>query len=510
MRRLDLRSGRWLAALLGLLTALSGCAGGGRPAARPGPPAAAPAPDSAALRIEEFRRAADSLLADSLLDQASCGVCILSLDSGREVYSRHPSALLVPASVNKLFVAVAALRSLGPAHRFRTAVYGAGPGPRGVMPGPLYLKGFGDPDLKASDLEALAFRLRALGLKRVEGGLVVDAFHFDTTSFGYGWMWDEGPYAYNAPISALSLEGNTFELGVRPGGARGAPVRAEFRRASSYLRLENRAVTARPGTKGRLRAGREPGPSWDLVKLSGTMALDGGVEYLARTVTRPALYCGTVFKELLAASGITVAGAVSQGPVPGEAPELAWHLSPPLYQLLRFMNKESDNFTAEMIYRLLEAGGRADSASLPGDELPERTAPGRLLQVLEELGFRPGDIRLADGSGLSRYNLCSPEQLVRVLQLAYADPFIRPELLATLPISGTDGTISRRMAGEQRGLVRAKTGTLTGVSSLAGFAFAPQGRAYCFAVMFNHYTARASGVRSVQDSLIARLLAIAP
>ena len=500
--------GAWL---LTMLLALGCATGGGERAARETSPSALPA-DSSLFRLERFRLMADSLLADSLLEGANCGVYIVELDSGREVYSRNHESLLTPASVNKLFVAAAALKALGINHRFRTAVCGDTLRmAQGVLKGNLYLKGYGNPDLSKSDLEALAFRLRASGLRWVTGNLVADPSHFDTTSFGYGWMWDEGPYAYNAPISALSLNGNTFELGVRPGPAKGSPVRAEFRLPSSYLALENKATTTKAGARGRLKADREPGPKGDKVKLSGTMPLDGGVDYLVRTVTRPALYCGTVFREVLSASGIVVSGPVAVGAAPEGLPELTWHLSPPLYQIVRLMNKDSDNFTAEMIYRQLESAARPpEGDSLPSEELSAMTT-SRLMEVLKKMGFGEADLRMVDGSGLSRYNLCSPEQLVRVLKLVYQDPALRPELLASLPVSGTDGTMYRRLAQEEyRGLVRAKTGTLTGVSSLAGFAFSPGGRSYCFAIMANNYTSRAAAVRAVQDSLLARLLAEAP
>jgi D-alanyl-D-alanine carboxypeptidase/D-alanyl-D-alanine-endopeptidase (penicillin-binding protein 4) len=204
------------AAALSLLAL--GCAtGAGERAAREALSPALPA-DSSLLRLERFRLMADSLLADSLLEGANCGVYIVELDSGREIYTRNHESLLIPASVNKLFVAAAALKAFGLHHRFRTAVCGdTQQMVQGVLKGNLYLKGYGNPDLKKSDLEALAFRLRASGLRRIIGDLVADPSYFDTTSFGYGWMWDEGPYAYNAPVSALSLDKNTFELGVRPG-----------------------------------------------------------------------------------------------------------------------------------------------------------------------------------------------------------------------------------------------------------------------------------------------------
>jgi len=459
--------------------------------------------DSFQLRREALHASIDSILSDSLLSQANRSVYIISLDPESEIYSLNRSSLMMPASVNKLFVTAAAYRLLGIGYRFRTAVYGDSIGPSGSIKGNLYIKGFGDPDLRTADLEALAYRLRAMGLRIVRGDLVADAGYFDTASYGQGWMWDEGPFAYNAPISALSLNSNTFEIGLRPGIRTGRRPAAELYPRTSYLKLENRAVTVGAGNNSRIKADRQFTGSGDLVIITGTMALDRGADYLVRTVTSPPLYCATVFKEVLADNGIKVMGNAVVGPTPAGIPELTWHVSPPLHQIIREMDKESDNFTAEMLYRQLSVGRDSLTADTSGSD--------RLGTMLKAMGFGEETYRLADGSGLSRYNLCSAEQLVKVLDSVYRDPMLRPELLTSLPIAGTDGTMSRRLVGEEyRGLIRAKTGTLTGVSSLAGFAFRPNNKTYCFAIMFNNYTSKANSVRALQDSIVARLVDIAP
>lgn len=493
---------RLIFAIISGLALLAGCVHRGRPEASVLQMSFAVA-DSFQIKREALNRAIDSLLSDSLLFQANRAVYIISLDSNREIYSLNHSSLMMPASVNKLFVTAAALRQLGVSHRFRTAVYGDSIDGLGRIKGDLYLKGFGDPELKAADLEALAYRLRAMGLKQVSGDLVADAGYFDTTSFGYGWMWDEGPYAYNAPVSALSLNRNTFEIGLRPGARPGRRPRAELNPRTAYLSIDNKAITVRAGNKARIRADRSFAGAGDLVSITGSMAADQGVSYLLRTVTNPALYCGTVFREALVASGIKISGEVRAGATPPEKPELTWHASPPLYQIIRSMNKESDNFTAEMIFRQL--GNGRDSLS------PDSLQNNRLTEMLKNMGFGGESFRIADGSGLSRYNLCSAEQLVRVLSETYRDPALRPELLTSLPIAGTDGTLAKRLMEDQhKGIIRAKTGTLTGVSSLAGFVSGPKNKTYCFAVMFNNYTSKANEVRALQDSIVARLIMAAP
>jgi len=483
------------------LASAAGC-GGGRVLIAPAQSFSAAA-DSFNLRREALQQAIDSILSDSLLFQANLAVYIISLDPEREIYSLNHSSLMMPASVNKLFVSAAAFRQLGVNYRFQTSIYGDSIDNLGRIKGDLYLKGFGDPELKAADLEALAYRLRAMGLKQVSGDLIADAGYFDTTSFGYGWMWDEGPYAYNAPVSALSLNRNTFEIGLRPGARPGRIPRGEINPRTAYLSIDNKATTIKAGNKARIKADRSFTGAGDLVSITGTMAADEGTSYLVRTVTNPPLYCGTVFREALVRNGIQVMGTVKIGTVPSDKPELSWHASPPLYQIIRGMNKESDNFTAEMLFRQL-GNGQDSITSDPAKN-------NKLTEMLKDMGFGEESFRIADGSGLSRYNLCSAEQLVKVLTEVYRDPALRPELLASLPIAGADGTLSRRlMEDEYKGIIRAKTGTLTGVSSLAGFVSSPNNKTYCFAIMFNNYTSKANAIRALQDSIVARLIRATP
>lgn len=487
-------------ALLSLLAALSaGCAGGRhqlRTEARLLPPS-----DSSAIKIELLAARLDSILADTLLGQAQYGIYIVDAGDGRPVYARNFQQLLVPASANKLFVTALALRRLGPHHRFTTAVWGDSLEVGGRLRGDLYLIGSGDPSLTTAGLEELAFRLKAAGLERVNGRLILDAGAFDTTRYGPGWMWDEGPYAYNAPISALSVNRNTFELGLSAGKKPGDKVRVSLRPSSPYFKLDNQGVTAFPGVKRSLRIDRRQEAGGETVSITGTLPAEGSPYFVTRSVADPVRYCGRLFLEALRRQGIMVVGGLGIGRAPSGLMALAEIGSKPLYAILQDMNKESDNFTAEMLYRSLMSNGPSPQ---PSDSAQDMEA------MMASLGFSPGSYRIVDGSGLSRYNLCSPQQLVAVLMDLYRDETIRPELLASLPIAGADGTLGSRMNGEMRLRARAKTGTMTGISSLAGFAFGDNGRGYCFALMFNNYTCGAPAIRALQDRMVAELVSRSP
>jgi D-alanyl-D-alanine carboxypeptidase/D-alanyl-D-alanine-endopeptidase (penicillin-binding protein 4) len=486
-----------------LALALGGCAGGRRPVRSGGP--ASIITDSSAQRRESFAARLDSLLADTLLAQAQFGIFIVDASNGRPVYGRNFQRLLVPASVNKLFITSLALRRLGPQFRFTTAALGDSIDGRGLMRGDLFLVGSGDPSLTTAGLDEMAFRLRSAGLEKVSGKLVLDPGAFDTTKYGPGWMWDEGPYAYNAPISALSVNRNTFEIGISAGAKPGDRLKVSLSPSSVYFKLDNQGVTAFSGVKRSLKASRRQDGESEAITVVGVLSREESPQYLVRSVSDPIRYCGRLFREALRRQGITVAGGTVVGRAPQGLATLAALQSRPLYSILQDMNKESDNFTAEMLFRAITAGDK----NTGGNGSLEYS--GSMEAMMAGLGFGPGSHRIVDGSGLSRYNLCSPQQLVTVLMDMQKDESISTEFLVTLPVAGADGTLEKRMNGQ--GLqyrVRAKTGTMTGVSSLAGFALGSGGRRYCFALMFNNYTCGAGAIRGLQDRILAELISVSP
>ncbi|MBI4727090.1 D-alanyl-D-alanine carboxypeptidase/D-alanyl-D-alanine-endopeptidase [candidate division TA06 bacterium] len=485
-----------------LVLGLAGC--GGHSVVKQEPLTATIVPDSMAIKRARLASGIDSLLADSSLWQAQCGLYLIELNGSHPLYARNQDQLFIPASVNKIFTTAAALYDLGPSRQFMTAVYGDSLWIGGKLKGDIYLKGFGDPLLSYSDLEALAFRLKSRGITQISGDLLADASYLDTVKYGAGWMWDEGPHAYNAPISALSCNQNIFETSLRPSSKVGRQASVNVSPDLPYLNIQNRVVTSRSGVKRKIKAERTHYNGKDIFTLTGHLPQDDSVQYNSFSVSEPALYCGALFVQALQKQGIKFNGRVKKGETPEALTCLAWHNSPPLYAMIQKMNKESDNFIAEMLFRQVSkdssAFGSPDSDTLNGVE-----------ENLHRMGFVPGSFRVADGSGLSRYNLCYPRQVAEVLTTLYNDPLLQTELLEALPVAGVDGTLYRRMQNGGAPIkVRAKTGTMTGVSCLAGFAFSPGRKVYCFAMMFNNYPGKATEVRRIQDAILGRLLEIAP
>jgi D-alanyl-D-alanine carboxypeptidase/D-alanyl-D-alanine-endopeptidase (penicillin-binding protein 4) len=452
-------------------------------------PAARISPYSSS-KIKKLSSLIDEVLNDILLKYATCGVYIVSLNTGQILYEKNSSKLLLPASNMKLITAFAALKTLGPSYKFETHFYID-------SVGNLYIKGYGDPTLSYKDLLLVGERLKAKGLKEVEN-VVVDDFFFDSLRLGPGWMWDEGPYPYTARIGALSLSGNVVEVWVRPGDREGNKVRVSLIPPTKCIDLEINAITLPEDSVGEIIVDR-------IFDEKNVIIVEGGIPFLSppkvfyRNIEEPALYTGSVFKEILEMEGICVKGIVLRDSVPDFSELLYIHRSPPLSEIVMELNKVSSNFIAEQILKTL-------GAIVFGP--PGTWEKGRkvILNFLQEMGLDSLSTRIVDGSGLSRYNLLSAAHIVDILVKAAKDFTVFPEFTASLPIGGIDGTLSLRMQDTLlRGKVRAKTGTLWGVSSLSGYVESRNNDIIVFSILINNFLCSEDEVRRLQDKIVGIL-----
>ena len=208
-----------------------------------------------------------------------------------------------------------------------------------------------------------------------------------------------------------------------------------------------------------------------------------------------ALACGYLLKNELIEKGIEVTGDVVPGTVPLGATTVAEHLSPPLADIIKLMNKPSDNWIAELLFKTIGAEVMGE----PGTWQKGRDAVDAFL---EEITGEPPVHRFVDGSGLSRYNLLNVELLTQLLVYMYQDFELMPEYLASLPVAGVDGTLRNRMQGVYaEKMLRAKTGTLSGVSALAGYAVTADDEVFAFGILISHYVGSAVPARDIQDKI---------
>jgi PBP4 family serine-type D-alanyl-D-alanine carboxypeptidase len=449
---------------------------------------------------EPVRRLQDeieTILGDPALGAATVSVKVVSLVSGEAVYEKNASKLHHPASTMKLLTAAAALARLGPNFRFHTTLYADAVEP-GRVKGNLYIKGRGDPLFAIGDLRKLAAELSAMRVICVTGDIVVDETFFDAVRWGSGWMWDDGPIGgYYPHFSALTINRNGALAKIQPGEAVGDLVNVSLEPPTRYVEIINEATTVSSSDPARLDLKRDM--NGNRLNVSGTMRIDGAPSYRTVDVVEPALYCGALLKEALATEGVEVRGEIRYGAAPVSATEIADHQSPPLSRIVFEMNKSSDNLVAEL---LLKAIG-AEVKGAPGTSEKGLQAVGELL---EGMGHKAAYYSLADGSGVSRYNLTTATLLVDTLAYTYRNFQAMPEYLASLPIAGVDGTLESRMKDTAAmGHLRAKTGTMRGVTTLAGYVTTADAELLAFAILISDYVGSSRPMRAAQDAIGARL-----
>lgn len=430
--------------------------------------------------------------------RAYWGLHVVSLETGRVLFTANADKWFVPASTAKLFTAALALDVLGPDFRIRTSVYAdARPDAAGTLAGDLRLFGRGAPDFHVAAAggdwdRALAPLVEAAvraGVKHVQGGLLADASFFRGPAVGSGWEHDDLGWYYAAEVSALSVNNNALEVVARPAARPGLPAEVFLYPSTPYLSVSNRLLTVAAGGPRRVVFHRDP--QANVVHVRGTLPVDGQAASQAVSVRRPALWLGEEFKRALQRRGVTVRGRVRVVEAPPEASsppstnrwvELGACESAPLRELLPAMLKPSQNLHAQLWLLQAGAAGRAEP-----EETSEQAGLRALAAFLQRAGIAVGEARLEEGSGLSRHNAVTPRALVRLLEFMARHPHAAV-FREALPVAGVDGTLRLRLRGTPaEGKVRAKTGSLDLVHALAGHVTSAAGEPLVFALLLNQY-----------------------
>jgi D-alanyl-D-alanine carboxypeptidase/D-alanyl-D-alanine-endopeptidase (penicillin-binding protein 4) len=443
----------------------------------------------------------DGALGDPSLAGAKIGIAVADVESGKTLYAKNDGERFNPASNVKLFTTASALALLGPEYRWKTVVYADGPLAGGELRGRLFLKGHGDPTLVIEDLWRLVTDLYAAGLRRVAGELAVDDTFFDDVRLGPGFDQKQEDLPFRAPNGALSLNYNAVSVRVLPGAGDGAPARVVIDPQTAYFTIVNEARTVAAGRTAITVESREVPDHTEILVRGRIRAGDGGQVQLKR-VAHPDLYAAWAFRELCARRGIKISGGVVRAAAPATARALSAHYSQPLGVAVRDVNKHSNNFMAEQILKTLgaETGGRPGTWQKGVDAVAA---------FLEKLGIARADYRMTNGSGLYDSNRFTPAQLVTLLRTAAKDFRFAADFMGSLALAGADGTIGHRMEGSlAERFVRAKTGTLAGVSCLAGYAGAPGRAPIAFAIFMNNVSDSGTpGARRAQDQIAEALVA---
>lgn len=434
---------------------------------------------------DQLGRDLNGILADPRLRNAQAGLVVRDAASGEVVFSSGSASRAQPASNLKALTTALAMDVLGPEHRWRTDVLTDGVRIGNTVRGNVYLRGSGDPTTSPKDYRDLAATLAASGIKVVTGALVVDDTAFDKQPYALGWAWDDEPYAYNAETSALTLSpdpefsAGTILVRTKPGAA-GKPVQVELDPPNSHVKVVNTATTGAGG----IAVDREHGTNVITVSGASTVPTEHTV-----TVHDPTGLVADVFRSALRDKGVFIVGGTESRAVPAKAQPVASHDSMPLREMIRPLLKDSNNMLAEV---LVKTAGRSWHGGLAA-----------LRPKLAGLGIDPATLYVEDGSGLSRMDQMSPDQLSSLLVAARTKPWFS-DWYEALPIAGVDGTLVNRMKGTKAEKnVHAKTGSMTGVTALSGYVTTADGRQLVFSIVFNNFIP--ASLKSVEDRIVIRL-----
>ncbi|MEC4818441.1 MAG: D-alanyl-D-alanine carboxypeptidase/D-alanyl-D-alanine-endopeptidase [Scytonema sp. PMC 1069.18] len=434
----------------------------------------------------------DAIINRPLFRRARWGILVQPLSSNQTLYSHDAQKYFIPASTTKLLTTAAALQQLGSDFRIRTSVYSDGNGGLRVV-------GRGDPSLSDTQLAALAKQLNEKGVKVVRR-LYADDSYIRGAIVHPSWEWEDIQSDYGAPVNSFMLNQNVFSLKLLPQTA-GRPVKVVWTdpdEARQWLTI-NQALTTAENQPRFVNITRDfKGRN---LYIEGQLPVNSEPASVDLPVLEPVDYFLRRFRRALAAEDIRVVEPFGLALVTKSEQELAFVESPPLKELISQTNVNSNNLFAESLLRALAI------KKLPKSTTQSSADAGLevIKTTLTQLGVDSTGYSIVDGSGLSRKNLISPETLVQTLQVMTKSP-VAEIYRASLPVAGKTGTLTNRFRNTPaEGIVQAKTGTMTGVVSLAGYINVPKYSPVVFSIMVNQTEQPASIVRKAMDEIVVTL-----
>jgi serine-type D-Ala-D-Ala carboxypeptidase/endopeptidase (penicillin-binding protein 4) len=476
--------------------ALLGCAKSG-PQTTPGGASAARS------GLEQLRRDITQATQAPGVQRGVWGVVVHSLDRNERLFELQPDILLVPASVAKLVAVATAAEAVGWDYRYETTLQSTGMVSDGVLVGDLLAVGSGDPTIggrAGEDLSRWVVAVREAGIRRIEGRVIGDDNAVDEPRPQLAWAWDDLGNTSGALFGALNFAENKMTVTVTPGPAPGSPSALGVDPLGSSRPLANRVVTAAMGTVQQLWAEQRPGEPF--LTVAGSIPAGAPPARLTVAVGNPTFWFATALRNRLLNEGIEVTDEawdiddVMPPPDRGRMQLLFTHRSRPLRDIVQPLLKDSINLYAEAVMRLNAA---------PGPPATNDAALEGFGKRLTAWGIPAQSQQLVDGSGLSRRDTVSVRTVLTVLQRMH-DPAGASPFVTALPVAAVDGSLSQRMQNTSAaGNVRAKTGTMSNIRSLAGYVNTQDGETLAFVAIVNNFEGTGAAANQALDAIAVRL-----
>jgi D-alanyl-D-alanine carboxypeptidase/D-alanyl-D-alanine-endopeptidase (penicillin-binding protein 4) len=425
------------------------------------------------------------------------------------IYQRNEQKSFMPASNMKLFTTSAALTSLTPDFRYTTTLIADGSIKGGLLDGDLILKGSGDPTISGrynggkvtETFEQWADSAKAKGIREIKGNLVGDDNCFDEDFYGDGWDANYETDWYAAQFGGIMFNDNCVDMTVVAGDSIGAPAKVSWIPDTKYVSVLNETVTAAPESSYYISFYRERGSN--IIHVRGRFPVNKPTWNESIAIDNPTLYAMTVLKEVFEAKGIKVDGtakdidAFKTPPTYTATTQIASFTSIPLSDIVKTINKPSQNLYAEQLFRTMGMVFYKQGGMTTGRYVAH--------PIFSRWGMDTTRLQVVDGSGLSRLNLVSPSNIVGLLTGMYQGKYFQP-FYESLPIAGVDGSLKNRMKGTKaENNVHGKTGFIGYVRSLSGYVTSLDGEMFAFSMIANHYTVPTSMAEKIQNEVCVRL-----
>jgi D-alanyl-D-alanine carboxypeptidase/D-alanyl-D-alanine-endopeptidase (penicillin-binding protein 4) len=432
------------------------------------------------------------IISTDLFKSSQITIDVYNLTTQKSILRKNEELLLHPASTIKILTTAASLLFLDN-FSYKTSLYYKGNLRDSILTGDLFLVGGLDPEFSLRDLDSLISEIKKCGIKEIRGNIIADVSALDSLFWGNGWMWDDDPEPSSPYMSALNINYNCVSVNYTPGFV-GNPALISLIPQSNYFNVINNSRTTENKTTP-LRISRDWIIRSNNITVTGEISVNEKSNYTLLNVFNPANFFLTLFKENLIRNGISFEGKLKISSLETDAKEI-FSFYREIDSVLINVNKNSNNLGSEMLLRAmaLKYFGKPASAK-NGIKLID--------SLITIVGMDPKQYKIADGSGLSFYNLISAELLTEVLKFIYQNnKRFFTKLFSSLPVSGVDGTLKDRMKNSPAfQKVNAKTGTISGVSNLSGYLTNKSNHLIAFTIMIQNFTCPQKNVREIQDKI---------
>lgn len=436
-------------------------------------------------------------IVSSMDGKAVVGVDIKSMKYGDTLFTKNEQNLFTPASIMKVMTAEAALIYLGSEYKFPTTLLTDASGTsNGYINGNIYLVHSGDPTLTYNDLTDLMVTLRSQQIQGITGNVFIDNTAYDQSNYGPGWEWDDKRSCFAAPINASIINHNCLSLQIAPGNSPGTVANVIQSPRYFYAAITNDVMTKHANTRAcYVQLGINDS---NAISLSGCMPKGKYVWGLSTTISDVMEYNKSLIQSLFKRFAIHVKGSVTAGAAPANLSAIATHESKPLNALIKEMLKMSDNIIAGSVFKKMGEYYTRQPGSWEGGGFAVKKI------LADKAAVNTSQLSVIDGSGLSRDNRVKPSQMMQVLDYAFHDALTSYEFISSLPVAGVDGTLKHRLYNVA-GRVRAKTGTMQGVVSLAGYVVNKEKEPIAFVIIVNGHNGNIWQYREMVDKIVTAL-----